>query len=222
MAVVALLIAALAFAMVPLQSRAEPIVPFTSRFSTDDNGTISVFGNNLMTCPASDSRCAGAQRGSPAVNNNSFAMVNLDADAVASTFNSSSVGVIAPPNSEVLWAGLYWGARLSRGTGGVAATGNRKIMQLRVPGGDYAPVTSQVGFGPTSGDQAYQEFANVTALVRAAGAGTYWGANVVAGTGEDRYAGWSLVVVYRAPGCRFAISRCSTGSPTSGATSRRR
>ena len=40
----------------------------------------------------------------------------------------------------------------------------------------------------------------MTAIVRAAGPGTYWGANVVAGTGEDRYAGWSLVVVYRAPG----------------------
>ena len=34
---------------------------------------------------------------------------------------------------------------------------------------------------------------------QSSGAGTYWGANVAAGTGEDRYAGWSLVVVYRDP-----------------------
>ena len=36
-------------------------------------------------------------------------MQNLDADDVASTFNSSSTEVTAPPNAEVLWAGLYWG-----------------------------------------------------------------------------------------------------------------
>ncbi|GAA1946624.1 hypothetical protein [Microbacterium deminutum] len=200
MAIVALVIAALAFAMIPSLSMAVPIVPFTSRFSTDDNGTISIFGNNLLSCPTTDSRCAGARAGTTSVNNNSFAMQNLDADTVASTFNSSSVGVTAPPNSEVLWAGLYWGARLSRATGGTAGVGDRKVMQLRAPGAGYVPVRSQVGFGPTAGDQAYQEFADVTALVRDAGAGTYWGANVVAGTGEDRYAGWSLVVVYRAPG----------------------
>ena len=35
--------------------------------------------------------------------------------------------------------------------------------------------------------------------VRGGGTGRYWGADVVAGTGEDRYAGWSLVVVLRDP-----------------------
>src|SRR5262249_33498115 len=42
-------------------------------------------------------------------------------------------------------------------------------------------------------------FANVTALVQAAGDGSYEIANVQAQTGSDKYAGWSLVVVYRDP-----------------------
>ncbi|MGH9119808.1 MAG: hypothetical protein ACRD0A_18625 [Acidimicrobiales bacterium] len=54
-------------------------------------------------------------------------------------------------------------------------------------------------FGPTAGDQAYQRFADVTSLVQGAGTGDYWGADVAAGTGADRYGGWSLVVVFRNP-----------------------
>ncbi len=195
------LLAVLLVAMLPSTGFAVPIVPFAARFSADDNGTVTVFGNNLLTCPTTDARCAGAQAGTNALNNNGFPMTNLDADTDPSTFNSSSSTVIAPPDGEVLWAGLYWGARVSRGVGGVAGVGDRRVMALRPPGATaYTSVTSQASFGPTSGDQAYQEFADVTALVRSAGPGAYWGANVVAGTGEDRFAGWSLVVVFRAPG----------------------
>ena len=45
----------------------------------------------------------------------------------------------------------------------------------------------------------YNAFADVTSLVQAAGAGTYSVANVQAGTGGDRYAGWTLVVAYEDP-----------------------
>ena len=60
-------------------------------------------------------------------------------------------------------------------------------------------MTSARTFGPTAGDAAYQQFLVVTDFVRAHGNGRYWGANVAAGTGNDRYAGWSLIVVYRDP-----------------------
>jgi len=182
---------------------AAPVVPFTPRFATTDNGTVSIFGNNLLTCPASDGRCPGAKSGTQRLNNNSFAMVNVDRDSTASTFNSSSAVVSGPTGSSVMWAGLYWGARVSAGPGGSPGPGGvgaRRVMSLWPPNAaGYVPVSSAASFGPTNGDQAYQEFADVTALVQGAGPGTYWGANVVAGTGEDRYAGWALVVVYRAP-----------------------
>ena len=45
--------------------------------------------------------------------------------------------------------GAVLGARLSRAPGGVAGVGDRKVMQLRAPGGGYASVASQAGFGPT-------------------------------------------------------------------------
>jgi hypothetical protein len=43
----------------------------------------------------------------------------------------------------------------------------------------------------------YRAFRDVTALVSAAGAGTYSVADVQSGTGQDRFAGWALFVAYR-------------------------
>jgi uncharacterized repeat protein (TIGR01451 family) len=47
---------------------------------------------------------------------------------------------------------------------------------------------------------AYGAFADVTGQVQRAGSGVYTVANVQAATGEDRYAGWALVVAYEAAG----------------------
>lgn len=189
---------------VPSASRvdATSIVPFAPVFSTNDNGSIAVFGNNLMVCPSSDGRCAGARAGTNSQNNNSFGMVHLDVDGAAfPTYSSSSADVALPSDGEVRWAGLYWGGRLRAGRNGTAATGDGRRMKLRAPGdASYRTITADRLFGPTStADRAYQGFADVTSLVQQAGPGTYFGADVPAATGEDRYAGWSLVVVYRSP-----------------------
>ena len=47
---------------------------------------------------------------------------------------------------------------------------------------------------------AYAAFVDVTAHVQRAGSGVYTVANVQSATGEDRYAGWALVVAYEAAG----------------------
>ena len=47
---------------------------------------------------------------------------------------------------------------------------------------------------------AYAAFVDVTGQVQRAGAGVYTVANVQSATGEDRYAGWALVVAYEAAG----------------------
>ena len=78
----------------------------------------------------------------------------------------------------------------------------------RPPGGSYVPVnatvfdtyTEDLGCGnPGGADERtrYQAFADVTSLVQAGGGGSYTIANVQAGTGADRHAGWSLVVAYQ-------------------------
>ncbi len=131
-------------------------------------------------------------------------MVNLDADANPATFNSSGSDLILPAGATVLWAGLYWGARRTgdpRSQDTTAPINQMSLGYAPNPGTPptYQGVTSTATFGPTAGDLAYQQFLVVTDFVRARGNGRYWGANVAAGTGNDRYAGWSLIVVYRDP-----------------------
>ena len=185
----------------PRVAEATSIVPFAPRFSANDNGSIAIFGNNLEVCPASAADCAGARAATNNKNNNTFAMVPVDVDDNPSTVSSSRATVTLPDDGEVRWAGLYWGARLGAGVGGKPATGNGRQMKLDLPGGGgYQTITATQLYGPTAtSDRAYQAFADVTALVRQAGPGSYTGADVPASTGEDRYAGWSLVVVYRSP-----------------------
>src|SRR6185436_19514553 len=69
-------------------------------------------------------------------------------------------------------------------------------------GGAYATQTAAAADVLTSSVQPtrYRSFKDVTSLVQAAGSGEYRVANVQAGTGQDRYAGWSLMVSYRHSG----------------------
>ena len=194
---------------------------YTKRFPATGDlntaGDIAIVGNTLMTCPAADSRCAGAQAGGN-LNDNTFNMTYVDVDADAATFDSTSAVLTLPAGGEVLFAGLYWGADTSNGgaAGGAApapvpptaAAPNAALrgqVAFRTPAsGAYAAITAtqidtnDAALGGQTGTR-YQGFADVTSLVQAGGAGTYTVANVQAGTGADRYAGWSLVVVRTDP-----------------------
>lgn len=160
---------------------------FTIRYQNDTNGAIDIFGNTLLTCPGN---CASAQdpTGTNDRYNNQYNAVYIDADADGSTFNSSAATVAYPAGSNVLFAGLYWGAQSS--------SSRRDEMLLRAPGGAYSTISATT---LDTRNQDYQAFADVTAVVSAAGTGEYWGANVRAASSFNDYAGWALVVVYENP-----------------------
>ncbi|HEV2765059.1 MAG TPA: isopeptide-forming domain-containing fimbrial protein, partial [Pyrinomonadaceae bacterium] len=65
------------------------------------------------------------------------------------------------------------------------------------PASGYQTVTASQLDTSTYFGSDYHAFADVTTRVRSGGSGTYTVANVQSGTGEDRQAGWALVVVYR-------------------------
>src|SRR5262249_9294246 len=154
-------------------------------------------------------------------NNNTYNMqyVNTAPGTVGGTasFDSSSAALVLPPTATVLFAGLYWGADTSAGANpnGAAAPGcavnastcQRNVVGFKAPGdAAYRPLTAATtaptppaanGVDQSSGSATrYGAFFDVTGIVKAAGAGTYAVANVQAGTGGDRYAGWTLVVAY--------------------------
>ncbi len=173
---------------------------FLPRFSANATGNVTLVGNTLMTCPATASACAAARAGTATgtnLNNNTYAMVYVDQDADPTTFNSSSADLTLPADAYVLWAGLYWG-----GDSGSPTAAGRSTISFRPPGAAaYTSLTAfqtDAALSSASGNADYASFVDVTQIVRTAGAGTYWGANVVSTPNTtDKYAGWSLVVAYR-------------------------
>jgi uncharacterized repeat protein (TIGR01451 family) len=128
-------------------------------------------------------------------------MTWIDADTDPSTFDSSSSDLTLPAGATVLFAGLYYGGQLAAGSGGSPApnpSANNTVL-FKAPGdAGYRSLTaSQVDNSSTQ----YQGFVNVTGVVAAAGAGTYWTANVQLGTGlsASSSGGWALVVAYGDP-----------------------
>ncbi len=185
-------------------------VPFSSVFSTQDNGAITLVGNSQMSCPTSATACPAARTAAATssaqsnVNDNDFAMAFVDQDSDSTTSNSTSADLSLPSGSTVLSAFLVWGGRRADANDVVQITTAQAITaKFRAPGATaYTSVngiltdpglTTGVDFYP------YQSYLDVTTTVKAAGNGTYWVGDIKATTGADRYAGWSLVVAYRNP-----------------------
>jgi uncharacterized repeat protein (TIGR01451 family)/LPXTG-motif cell wall-anchored protein len=185
------------------QATAAIVSAFSSTFSTNTNGSIILRGNASLTCPTSGT-CTNAKNKigtGQDLNDNGYAMINVDVDDVGGTFNSSTSDLTVPAGSTVLFAGLYWGADTTAGSSGSAAPNAaiKNTVKFKAPGGAYTNVTSTDTSAAVSGSGAYQGYADVTQTVAGAGNGTYTVANIQAGLGVDRYAGWSLVVAYSNP-----------------------
>ena len=176
------------------------VTPFTPRFEVNAPGNIAIVGNTLMTLPDSApnaDRIREAIGRGDELDNSIYDMVYVDIDDDPNTFNSSSATLGLPAGATVLFAGLYWGANSN--------SPDRGHVLLKAPGSDaYQSISgSLIGVVDDSGGipmlYNYSEFADVTSIVGAAGDGAYTVANVQAETGFNRYAGWSLVIAFRAP-----------------------
>lgn len=125
------------------------------------------------------------------------------------TFNSSSADLTLPSCSQVLFAGLYWGA--TQGTDGTNTTwiSNETAIKLKIPGSaTYSDITStQTDYHnntlvPGLPHTGYRCFADITSLINATNAnGTYTVANVCSPAGiNNTAAGWTIVIAYSDPG----------------------
>lgn len=123
-------------------------------------------------------------------------------------FNSSSANLSLPTCTQVLFAGLYWGA--TQGTNGTNTTWitNETSVKLKLPGAasftdlistqsDYHNGTLVPGLPHTG----YRCFRDITSIVNATNPnGTYTVANVVGPAGiENAAGGWTIVIVYADP-----------------------
>lgn len=203
-------IAALALSVIPFQAaRADSERPFGQVFNAQEHGDIVITGNGLLACDSADDNCAAAQAGTASNNtasNNHWDMQPIDLDDDASTTRSSMASVDIPAGSEVLYAGLYWGGsaenfklvdgkKVYSANTEVQAAGS--AMKLRAPGGEYREITAATTGLNRNRKFDYGSSADITEIVQAAGPGEYWGADVASTVGQDHYAGWAMVVVFK-------------------------
>ncbi|WP_133501652.1 beta strand repeat-containing protein [Cognatilysobacter terrigena] len=166
--------------------------------SLNIEGDIVLIGNVNLTCPAGSTStddaatCANVQAGANG-RNNGFAMTAVNIDADGTNTNSSIATLNLPAGSNVLFAGLYWGA--------VQATASaRTTVRLKAPGAGYVGVTAGVtdAIGST-----YQSFADVTSIVQSAGNGAYTVGNIGQSAAAGNWSGWTLVVAYQKNGAQL-------------------
>ncbi|QOC22613.1 hypothetical protein IC757_00060 [Wenzhouxiangella sp. AB-CW3] len=196
-----LLPAVVLVALLVQTAQGQVVRSFDERASFSERGDIYLIGNTLLTCePGGTPDCSQVQSGEVSGNNNrQMQYVNIDGGAGFD--NSSSADLILPPDTEVLFAGLYWGARAE------PTDADRETIQLREPGAtSYQTITSvqtdTITAQGTAATRPYQGFADVTSIVQAAGTGTYYVGDLTASLGNDGlgfYGGWSLVVVVEDP-----------------------
>lgn len=137
--------------------------------------------------------------------------ISFNMELVASTdptFNSSSANLTLPSCSNVLFAGLYWGA--TQGSDGTTTgwiTGETAV-KLKLPGSSsYLDLTStQTDYHndalvPGLPHTGYRCFVDITAIINASSPnGTYTIANVASPAGIiNATGGWTIVIAYSDP-----------------------
>ena len=176
---------------------------FGPRFSVNTQGDITIAANSIMSCLDALAACPSVRDGvGTGLNNNDRTMTWIDADSDPATFDSSSADLVMPAGAKVLFAGLYFGGKLTPGTGGSPAKNPaaNNTVKFKAPGdATYTTLTAPAPVDTSS--TQYQGFVDVTSIVAIAGAGTYWTADVQLGTGKSdaQSGGWALVVAYGDP-----------------------
>ncbi|MEY3048967.1 MAG: hypothetical protein RL365_1005, partial [Bacteroidota bacterium] len=180
------------------------VSPFSVRYQTNAKGGIKIASNVVLSCGSGTNNCATAQNQVPpngTFSNGAFSMTFVDIDNDANTFMSSSDSIALPNCSEILWAGLYWGARITANTTNYA---NRSQVRLKLNNGAYQVLTADQTLdvptisGSSWSHPSYYCFKDITSVLTTFGTNTrFTVANVVAQTGSNRWGGWSVIIVYK-------------------------
>ncbi|MEY4286742.1 MAG: hypothetical protein RL511_820, partial [Bacteroidota bacterium] len=174
------------------------VSPFNIRYQTQQKGAIRFISNVSVTCNSS-TNCTAAQIQLPPSGtgqNNNFTMSYVDIDGDPTTFMSSSDSLNLPNCSEITWAGLYWGGKITTSTTNYA---NRSNIKIKVNNGSYQALTADQTLNNTTGAVSYFCFKNITSIVQAAGIkGRFTIADQIQQTNSTNlFGGWSIVVVYK-------------------------
>ncbi|MER6913697.1 DUF3344 domain-containing protein [Streptomyces sp. NPDC000594] len=176
-------------------------IPFTQRYQAVQRGGVVRAANSSITCTApvlSTPSCSDARTGGTGVNGD-FEMYYIDEDDDLNTYNSSRAALVLPKNAKVSYARLYWGGNLLAGEQKPSDDNGRVLVAEE--GGSYKQVLAdtRIAHRAADGTDAFQASADITPLVREAGAGLYTVAQINVAMGHSAagaWGGWTLVVAY--------------------------
>lgn len=186
---------------------------YVNRFSTIANGAVTFTGNTIglnKQAGANAPGTSGAIGTFIAANNPTSVDGTYPAGTTAAWLSNASQAVlVVPTGSTVLYAELIWSGSYSYGGENVSTVLNNSIT-FRTPLGanSVAPATATAQTIGTAGKNGtcsttpcfYVRSADVTALVKAAGAGNYLVGGIPATQGDadnnSNTGGWTLAVAY--------------------------
>lgn len=188
---------------------AQSITPFTIWKQVTQRGDITFTGNSNLTCNGGATCTTALAATSPTgngagnnYNNNGLTMIyNNIADATdpVSRFSRSNANLTlgSTGGCGVIYAELAWGGNVVSGNVNYA---KRDSVYFRAPSGGYVGLKADLKTDATTPFNGYYCYKDVTNLVRQAGPGTYWVANIVNDINATNLCGgWSLVVIYSDP-----------------------
>ncbi|WP_033328222.1 sigma-70 family RNA polymerase sigma factor [Promicromonospora sukumoe] len=175
-------------------SRAVPVRAslLAARYVATGQVEVTQVGAPVLHCDPALPGCAAVVDGTAtgvAQDNNGWDMTPVDALGTGTTSSASVLGL--PAGHEVVAARLYWSGVCD---GAVAP------VRVAPPGGELRTVGDGDDVTVERTGRRYQAGVDVTALVRAGGAGTWGVADVCATGGVGANAGWALVVIHRPAG----------------------
>ena len=182
---------------VPFEPRSSEFTPNKTTYSI--KGDFTMIGNTNLTL----------RRYADNKNNSQNDMIYVDKDTDGGTQNSSSANLqfstengAFPECSNVIYAGLYWTGRMDYGYS-LNSTERlaMRTVKFKAPGGSYQTLQANDDEIRYPGDNdMYAGYIEVTDIVKNAGEGEYWLADIALSEGNGGstgyYGGWGLVVVY--------------------------
>jgi len=187
------------FVLVHCSATCQLIDPFAVRYSTQQKGGIRFLANVSVSCN-SGITCTQAINDLPVTgtfpkDNNDFTQQYVDIDSDPTTWMSSSDSLNLSTCSEIAWAGLYWGGRVSASTTNYAI---REKVKISVDNGAYQNLVADELIDFT-GTLSYFCFKDITSIVQSNAINArYTVANMITQTGTtNRWGGWTIVVVYK-------------------------
>lgn len=186
------------------------ITPFSPVISVTQKGDITFAANAITTCTGTGTACTNGRIQIPSAGNTNnqttgitIGYIDIDGSTGigAQTFSSSSstLNIGGASGCGVIYAYLTWGGFVATTTTNYS---KKDSIYFQLPGGTtYNKLKADLLVETTVPyNRTYHCYKDVTALVKAGGAGSYTAANIVAATGgNNQFAGWTLVVLYSDP-----------------------